>query len=140
VAGALAVSGALVAVLYEGGGSEPAGEKTSSDRPAAVADAQPGKPAKGKWEHTFSDAYAGPVWITVTASDSRVRAVTLTWGPWQRTVPHEGTEPVSYRFSKQAGTSDPLTVKVEPEANVTFQDGTPPIGAEDINADWTEIN
>lgn len=139
VAGALAVSGALLAVLYEQGDSEPPTDKTSSDRPAEVAGDKPVGPVKSEWEDDFSAEYAGQVWITVTAPDSRVREVTLTWGPWQRTVPHEGTDPVSYWFTKQGGTSDPLTVVVEPEANVTFEQGTPPKGAEDINADWTRI-
>jgi hypothetical protein len=139
VAGALAVSGALLAVLYESGDSKPAADDASSDRPVEVAGELPGKPVKTRWEDTFDAAYGGPVWITVTSPDDRLREVTLTWGPWQRSFPHEGTEPVSYEFTKQANTSDLLTVDVEPEANVTFEQGTPPVGSKDVNEDWTEI-
>jgi hypothetical protein len=142
IAGALAVSGALVAVLYERGDSESTGSKRLSARSEQTDDRSTGTPdeaAPTEWTHTFPKAYAGPVWITVTSPDSRVRAITITWGPWERRVVHEGTEPVSYLFSKQADSEVPLTVVVEPGAKVTFESGTPPAGAEDINADWVEI-
>jgi len=139
VAGALAVSGALLAVLYEQGDSGPPTDKTSSDRPVEVPGDEPVGSVKPEWNHDFPADHAGQVSITVTAPDNRVREVTLTVGPWQRTVPHEGTDPVSYWFTKQGGTSPPLTVVVQPEAKVTFDEGPPPDDAEDINADWVRI-
>jgi hypothetical protein len=135
VAGALAVSGALLAVLYERGGREPAGGDGMSGGATEQVDEEFGRT---KWRHDFPDSYSGPVWITVESPDSRVRDVTINWGVWEKRFTHDGTEPASYRFSKDPGPSVALTVKVEPGAKVTFSSGTPPADAEDINAGWTK--
>ena len=136
IAGALAVSGALVAVLYERGDSGSGGGDGSSGRPQKVAEDASAEPAKTLWRHTFSESYTGPVWITVESSDGHVRNVVITWGPWERHVVHQGTEPASYLFTKNPGPNVPLAVEVEPEAVITFGSGKAPVGAEDINADW----
>lgn len=135
--GAMAVSGALVAVLNEhdngeGGGTGGAGEAGDS------ADETVPEPGQTHWRYTYPESYAGPVWITVEAPDNRVRQVTITWGAWQRRLVHEDVEPTTYLFNKSPGPTVPIAVDVEPEATVTFGSGTPSPDAEDINAGWTQ--
>lgn len=133
VIGAVAVSGALAAVLYERGdtGNGDSDDDDDGDRPELELAAE--------WEHAFPESYSGPVWITVQAPDEATRTITIVWGPWQRTILHRGTEPVSYLFGKGEGPTVPTWVGTEPEAQITFHRGTPPDGAVDVNADWERV-
>jgi hypothetical protein len=145
VVGAAAVSGAVIAVLNERDDDPGGGEDVADEQPAEPGDTfgdeagdEPGEdPGQSQWRHTFEPTYTGPVWITVQAPDSRVRTLTITWGAWQRQVIHEGTDAVSYLFTKGGGENIPIAVEVAPDAVVEFGFGTPPEGAEDINEDWT---
>jgi len=131
VIGVIAVSGALAAVLYAGGddGTAQDNEPTSRVPEAAV-----------EKSHEWPAAYAGQVWITVTAPDDAPRSVTIRWGPWERRIVHESAEPTTYWFTKDppepGGQNVATTVRIDPGADVTFDQGTPPVGAVDVNDDW----
>lgn len=139
VLGAVAVSGALVAVLHQSDGD-------SGDRPAGASEQVGPPPAAGRqhWKHEWPATYAGPVWITVDPPDDVPRTVTITWGPWQRQILHDDAAPVTYLFGKSptaAGDATvPTAVDVDPAAVVTFGSGTPPPEAVDINDGWTRVS
>lgn len=128
VIGVVVVSGALVAVTRDGGGA---------DEEDAAPDRQDGPT---EVTHEFPADYGGQVWITVTAADSAPRSVTIRWGPWEKRFVHESADPVSYWFLKdppQPGDENvPTTVRIEPSADVTFDQGTPPVGARDASTGW----
>lgn len=128
VIGVIAVSGALVAVLQDSGGD---------DEPSPL----PGGPIEPvEVTHEFPADYSGQVWITVTAADDAPRTVTIRWGPWERRFVHESPDPETYWFTKdppQPGDENvPTTVRIEPGADVVFDQGSAPIGSFDMSTGW----
>jgi hypothetical protein len=128
VIGIIAVSGAFVAVLHDrDGGDENEASPRQQDEPVEVT-------------HEFPPDYGGQVWITVEADDATPRSVTIRWGPWEKHFVHESDGPMSYWFTKDppkpGDESVPVTVRVEPGADVTFDQGTPPVGALDKSTAW----
>lgn len=141
VVGALVVAGAVAAVLHGPEGTDTVGDGPAGDREIEDGEIEDGEvTAEGRrprWEHEYPTSYTGPVWITVTAPDDVARTVTIDWGPWRRRIVHDGTGPVSYRFTKDPGPTVPTVVHVEPAATVQFGSGRPPPeGATDVNAGW----
>lgn len=137
VLGAVAVSGALVAVLHQ------RDDPNGSDRPAGASPGQPPAAGRRHWQHEWAASYAGPVWITVDPPDDVPRTITITWGPWQRQLLHDGAAPKTYSFEKsptgQGEETVPTSVDVDPAAVVMFGSGTPPDGAVDVKAGWTRV-
>lgn len=95
------------------------------------------------WTHNFPAAWGGPVWElvrpTLTAPAGR-RTVTLTWGPWRKSVVVDLTSGVILLHSKgDDGESWPLDLSVEPAAHVVFGLGMPSTqwAIMNINPDWT---
>jgi hypothetical protein len=125
VIGIIAVSGALVAVLHDRGG-----ESEASPQPDEAV----------KISHTWPATFGGQVWITVDADDATPRSVTIDWGPWERRFVHESADPVTYWFTKDppkpGDDNVPATVRIEPGAKVTFDQGPPPVGALDRSTGW----
>ena len=133
VVGALAVSGALVAVLNQPEVARSEGGQGASARSDGVPATEPGQML---WRHTWPKSYSGPVWITVEADDDSDRDVLITWGALQRTIVHAGGAAKTYHFRK-GDDAVPIAVEVVPDATVTFDAGPqPPDGAIDINAGW----
>jgi hypothetical protein len=122
VVGAVAFSGALLALVRKGDEPDPA----------------------NRWVHTWPAEVSGEVWFTVDAEDAGNRSVTIRWGPWVRPITHASADPVTYVFTKELtpeGESPvPITVDVAPGADVVFGDGPPPSPFEDVNADWVPAN
>lgn len=143
--GALAVSGAIVAVLTDREGPATAedanGSGEAGDGEPEVLTGADGEPMDldTEWLHTFDEDHEGVVWITVTAPDTEVRSVTVSWGPWERHITHATTDPASYHFSKNLGPTVTTVVRVDPAAHVTFGQGAPPEGAIDVNDGWERI-
>ncbi len=130
VIGIIAVSGAFVAVLHDrggGNGEEASAQRQQQDEPVEVS-------------HEWPATYGGQVWITVTAADAAPRSVTIRWGPWEKHFVHESDEPLSYWFTKDppapGAENVPATIRIEPGADVTFDQGTPPVGAIDTSTGW----
>jgi hypothetical protein len=130
VIGIVAVSGALVAALHDGGGSGADEREAAPQRQDEPVEAS----------HEWPAAFSGQVWITITASDTAPRSVTIRWGPWEKRFVHESDEPVSYWFTKDppkpGDQNVPATVRIEPGADVTFDQGTPPVGSVDASIGW----
>jgi hypothetical protein len=90
----------------------------------------------------YPEVYEGPVWITVDAPDVALRAVTISWGAWQRGIDHASADPVTYWFTKGAGgAAGPATVETvvtaDPAAEVTSGYGEfVPEGAVDVRDGW----
>jgi hypothetical protein len=140
ILGAIAVSGALIAVLHQ------RDQGNDGDRPAGATDETGPPKATGRqhWQHEFPDGYAGPVWITVDPPDDLPRTITITWGPWQRQLLHDGNEPGTYLFAKSptapGEATVPTSVDVDPAAVVTFGQGkSPPRDAVDVNEGWIRV-
>jgi hypothetical protein len=131
--GIIAVSGALVGVLYDRDESGDDADDETPELPEVATESS----------FTWPAAYAGPVWITVVAEDAGTRTVTIVWGPWQRRITHATAEPVTYVFDKDANGADeavPATVRIEPGADVEFGSGEePPADAEIVNSGWTSV-
>jgi len=131
VIGIVAVSGALGAVLYGDGGPD-------GHEPAARQPDEPDGPVEVS--HEFPASYGGQVWVTINAGDDAPRSVTIRWGPWERRLVHESDGPVSYWFTKNppkpGDENVPTTVRIEPAADVDFDQGTPPVGAVDASTGW----
>jgi hypothetical protein len=130
VIGIVVVSGAYVAVFHDSGDDgERASLRVQQQEEEAV-----------EASHEWPAAYSGQVWITVTAADAAPRSVTIRWGPWERHFVHDSDEPVSYWFTKDppkpGDENVPATVRIEPGADVTFDQGTPPVGAVDTSTGW----
>jgi hypothetical protein len=127
IIGVVAAAGALVAVLQDSGGGDRDGPPAPVDGPIEAT-------------HEFPADYGGQVWITVVAPDAAPRSVSISWGPWEKRFVHESEDPQAYWFTKhepQPGDeSVPATVRVDPAAEVTFDQGTPPIGALDRSTGW----
>jgi hypothetical protein len=90
----------------------------------------------------FPPDHVGPVWITVSAPDDEPRTVTITWGPYQRTVDLRARHPQICWFEKRSIEPDESSVvetvvEVTPAASVEPGHGPePPPGAIDISDGW----
>lgn len=124
------VAGILVGLLV-GGGLVTARLMASPDQPDVAK--------SGEYQERFPSSFVGDVWITVfNPAPSRVPVV-IAWGSWSRTIEHQNTAPVSYRFKKTNGGDGPaLRVTTDPTVAVTFGYGTAPAGALDVNDGWIE--
>jgi hypothetical protein len=133
VIGVVAVSGALAAVVYGGGDEQGADREPGGGPPEQAVEVT----------HEWPATYGGQVWITVDAPDDAPRSITIRWGPWERRIVHDTAEPTTYWFTKdtpQPGDeSVPATVRIDPGADVTFDQGTPPVGAVDVSDDWDAV-
>lgn len=108
--------------------------------PAASAAASGTAAPSSRYEHEFSETYAGPVWITIS-SEADAADVMLTWGPYSVSFEHRGAS-ADYWFTKSAadapGAGVPVMVMVAPAATVTFHEGDPPADAIDVNEGWVQ--
>jgi hypothetical protein len=127
VIGVIVVSGALLAVFQSGGDDEAPPQQADGPR---------------EFTHEFPADYGGQVWITVTSPDDSPRQVTIRWGPWEKRFVHESDEPLTYWFTKDppkpGAENVPVTVTVDPGADVTFDQGTAPLEAIDKSTEWDE--
>lgn len=139
--GAVVVSGAVVAILNEGGEDDD-GEEEASDNTDPTSVEPANEPDETSWNHRYPEHYVGPVWITVETDDGTARNITITWGPWQRKAVHDGAAPLTYLFRKDSEDLVTVVVDVEPpvDADVTFGHGDPPNDGIDVNAGWVHLD
>jgi hypothetical protein len=92
-------------------------------------------------QHEYASEYAGDVWITVVATTAGTREITITWGPWQRSISQAARGRRTYVFTKyptrQGDQNVPVHVRVDPAAKVVFGSGERPHHAVDVNDGWT---
>ncbi len=92
---------------------------------------------------TFPEAYVGDVWITVTPTAPGPHEVVVRWGTWERVIEVPGDAPSSYRFRKAldpSGSPSPAVSVGGHDVKVTFDQGTPPAAAQDVNDGWTAFD
>lgn len=135
IIGVIAVSGAVIAALYQPDANDTGTGDPDTD--GTVSDGTVVSDFRTEWEHTFPTGYSGPVWITVTTPRAEPCTLTITWGPWQREILHADAESITYHFRKDnPNDSVPIVVTAQPAAGVTFGTGPPPIAAIDVNEGW----
>lgn len=126
--------------------SVPSSADASQPRPATSSvPTQPSRTAEAgaSTDHTFQHDVdtAGQVWIRLLPQDryeGEPHKIRVVWGPWQYQDTFTLNGPLVLLHTKEAGTSYPLTVHVEPAAHARIGHGSAPQGRQvDTNGLWT---
>ncbi|MFV0428687.1 MAG: toll/interleukin-1 receptor domain-containing protein [Arachnia sp.] len=91
-----------------------------------------------EWFHTHTQNYVGEIWTRCTAINPGHHKITIRWGRWMRKLSWTPTTRASLSLihHKTNTGRTPLFVTVEPEAIITFGQGSPPdMPTDSVNID-----